>query len=312
MKTFKNTIIPREYRGSAIAIGNFDGVHRGHQKVFKQAKKYAKKNKIKFGVLTFTPLPVMFFNRNVKNCRLVSENKKFQLFEKHGVDFVINIKFNKIFSKITAIEFVKNIIFKKINPRLIFVSNNFKFGNKRKGNVHLLKKFSKKYNYRLINILAFKHNAKVVSSTLIIKSLKNGNLDLANTLLSRTWFIEGVVQKGEKIGKKLGYPTCNINIKNYVLPKIGIYTVKVLIGKNKKIWNGIAYLGYRPTFGGKEIMLEVNIFGIKKNLYKKRLKVYFLKFIRGEQKFRNSTNLMKQMNKDVIVAKRSLKAKLVL
>ena len=312
MRTFKNTIIPREYRGSAIAIGNFDGVHRGHQKVFKQAKKYAKKNKIKFGVLTFTPLPVMFFNRNIKNCRLISENMKFQLFEKHGVDFVINIKFNKIFSKITAIEFVKNIIFKKINPRLIFVSNNFKFGNKRKGNVHLLKKFSKKYNYRLINILAFKHKAKVVSSTLIRKSLKNGNLDLANTLLSRTWFIEGVVQKGEKIGKKLGYPTCNINIKNYVLPKIGIYTVKVLIGKNKKIWNGIAYLGYRPTFGGKEIMLEVNIFGIKKNLYKKRLKVYFLKFIRGEQKFRNSTNLMKQMNKDVIVAKKSLKAKLVL
>ena len=153
MRTFKNTIIPKEYRGSAIAIGNFDGVHRGHQKVFRQAKKYAKKNKIKFGVLTFTPLPVMFFNRNIKNCRLVSENKKFQLFEKYGVDFVINIKFNKIFSKITAVKFIKNIIFKKINPRLIFVSNNFKFGNKRKGNVRLLKKFSKKYDYRLVNTM---------------------------------------------------------------------------------------------------------------------------------------------------------------
>ena len=144
MKTFNNTAIPKGYRGSAIAIGNFDGVHRGHQKVFKQAKKYAKKYKIKFGVLTFTPLPVMFFNRNIKNCRLVSENKKFQLFEKYGVDFVINIKFNKIFSKITAVKFIKNIIFKKINPRLILVSNNFKLGNKRKGNVRLLKKFSKK------------------------------------------------------------------------------------------------------------------------------------------------------------------------
>ena len=312
MRTFKNTIIPKEYRGSAIALGNFDGVHRGHQKVFKQAKKYAKKNKIKFGVLTFTPLPVMFFNRNIKNCRLVSENKKFQLFEKYGVDFVINIKFNKIFSKITAVKFIKNIIFKKINPRLIFVSNNFKFGNKRKGNVHLLKKFSKKYDYRLVNTAVYKHKGKVVSSTQIRKSLQNGHIDLANTLLSRTWFIEGVVQKGEKIGKKLGYPTCNINIKNYVLPKIGIYTVKVLIGKNKKIWNGIAYLGYRPTFGGKEIMLEVNIFGIKKNLYKKRLRVYFLKFIRGEQKFKNSRSLMKQMNKDVIFAKKSLKTKLAL
>ena len=312
MRTFKNTIIPTKYRRSAIAIGNFDGVHRGHQKVFEQAKKYAKKNKIKFGVLTFTPLPAMFFDRDIKNCRLVSESKKFQLFKKYEVDFVINIKFNKIFSEITAVNFIKNIIFKKINPRLIFVSNNFKFGNKRKGNVHLLKKFGKKYDYKLINILAYKHKGKIVSSTQIRKSLQNGNLDLANTLLSRTWFIEGVVQRGKKLGKKLGYPTCNINIKNYVLPKIGIYTVKVLIGNNKKILNGIAYLGYRPTFEGKKIMLEVNIFGIKKNLYKKILRVYFLKFIRGEQKFKNSTSLMKQMNKDVIFAKKSLKAKLAL
>ena len=312
MRTFKNTIIPKEYRGSAIAIGNFDGVHRGHQKVFRQAKKYAKKNKIKFGVLTFTPLPVMFFNRNIKNCRLVSENKKFQLFEKYGVDFVMNIKFNKIFSKITAEKFIKNIIFKQINPRLIFVSNNFKFGNKRKGNVRLLKKFSKKYDYRLVNTMAFKHKEKVVSSTQIRKSLQNGHLDLANALLSRTWFIEGVVQKGKKLGTKLGYPTCNINIKNYILPKIGIYAVKVLIGKNKKILNGIAYLGYRPTFGGKEIVLEVNIFNTKKNLYKKKLRVYFLKFMRRDKKFSSSANLIKQMNKDVVFAKKHLKARLIL
>ena len=312
MEIFKNTIIPKRYKSSAIAIGNFDGVHKGHQKVFKQAKKYSKKNKIKFGVLTFSPLPVMFFNRNIKNYRLVSENKKLQLFEKYGVDFVINIKFNKIFSKITAEKFIKDIVFKKINPRLIFVSNNFKFGNKRKGNVHLLKRFSKKYDYRLINTLVLKHKGKVVSSTLIRKSLQNGHLDLANALLSRTWFIEGVVKSGKKIGKKQGYPTCNINIKNYVLPKIGIYAVKVLIGKHKKILNGIAYLGYRPTFGGKKIVLEVYIFGINKNLYKRRLRVYFLKFIRGEQKFKNLSSLTKQMNKDVIIAQKRLKIKLAL
>ena len=254
----------------------------------------------------------MFFNRNIKNYRLVSENKKLQLFKKHKADFIINIKFNKIFSKITAVKFIENIIFKKINPRLIFVSSNFRFGHKRKGNVHMLKKFSKKYDYRLVNTLAFKHKGKVVSSTQIRKSLQSGNLDLANTLLSRTWYIEGIVQKGKKLGKKLGYPTCNIDIKNYVLPKIGIYTVKVLVGDSKKILNGIAYLGHRPTFGGKKIMLEVNIFGIKKNLYKKRLRVYFLKFIRGEQKFKDSLSLMKQMNKDVIFAKKSLKTKLTL
>ena len=312
MKIFNNTIITKKYKNSAIAIGNFDGVHKGHQKVFKQAKKYAKKNKIKFGILTFTPLPVMFFNQNIKNYRIVSENKKFQLFEKHGVDFVINIKFNKIFSKITAEKFINNIIYKKIKPQLIFVSNNFKFGNKRKGNVHLLKKFSKKYDYRLVNTLVLKYKGKIISSTLIKKSLQSGHLDLANVLLSRTWFIEGLVKKGKKLGKKLGYPTCNINIKNYVLPKIGIYAVKISIGTKNFFLNGVAYLGYRPTFGGKEIILEVNIFGTKKNLYKKRLRIYFLKFIRGEQKFKNSINLIRRMNKDVIFAKKSLKTKLVL
>jgi riboflavin kinase/FMN adenylyltransferase len=312
MKIFNNTTIPKKYKNSAIVIGNFDGLHKGHQKIFYQAKQHAKKNSINFGVLTFSPLPIMFFNKNIKNYKLVSNEQKFRLFKKYGVNFIINIKFNKIFSKIKAEKFINNIIFRRISPSLIFVSNNFRFGYRRKGNVKMLQKLSKKYNYRLINTKTFKHKKKIVSSTLIRKSLQNGHLDLANTLLSRTWFIEGVVKRGKKLGKKLGYPTCNINIKNYVLPKIGIYTVKILIGKNKKIFNGIAYLGYRPTFDGKEIVLEVNIFGIKKNLYKKMLRVYFLKFIRGEQKFRNSTSLMRQMNKDVIIAKKSLKTKLVL
>ena len=164
----------------------------------------------------------------------------------------------------------------------------------------------------MINTKVLKYKGKIISSTRIRKYLQNGHLDLANTLLSRTWFIEGIVRKGKKLGKKLGYPTCNINIKNYVLPKIGIYVVKVLIEKNKKIFDGIAYLGYRPTFGGKGIILEVNIFGIKQNLYKRTLRVYFLKFIRGEQKFKDSTSLRKQMNKDVIFAKKSLKTKLAL
>ena len=307
MKTFNNTKISKKYKSSALAIGNFDGVHKGHQKVFKQARQYAKKNRINFGVLTFSPLPIMFFNKSIKNYRLASNKQKLKLFKRYGVDFVVNIKFNKIFSKIDAEKFIQNIIFKRISPSLIFVSNNFRFGNRRKGNVKLLKKLSKKFNYRLVNTKAFRHKGKIVSSTLIRKSLQKGHLDLANTLLSRTWFVEGVVIKGKKLGKKLGYPTCNINIRNYVLPKIGIYTVKVLIEKNNKIYNGVAYLGYRPTFSGKEIVLEVNIFGIKKNLYKKILRVYFLKFIRGEQKFSNSLSLMRQMKKDVISAKKKFK-----
>jgi len=312
MKIFDSTTIPRKYKRSAIAIGNFDGVHKGHQKVFQRTKKFSQKNKIKFGILTFTPLPVMFFNKKIKNYRLISENQKLKLFEKYGVDFIINIKFNRNFSKIHAETFVEKIIYKKINPQFISVSNNFRFGRKRKGDVNLLKKFSYKYDYRLLNIRTLKYKGIIVSSTRIRKSLQNGKIHLANELLSRTWFVDGLVKKGKKLGRELGYRTCNIRIKNYILPKIGIYVVKVLIENNKKTYSGVAYLGSRPTFGGKEVFLEINLFGIKKNLYKKKLKVYFLKFIRGDQKFKNSAKLIRQMNKDVIFAKKGLKTKLIL
>ena len=312
MKIFNSINIPKNYKISALAIGNFDGIHRGHQKVFGETRKFAKRKKIKFGVLTFTPLPIMFFYKKIKNFRLTSEDQKIKLFKKHQVDFVINIKFNKNFSKINAEDFIKKIIYKKMKPQLLSVSNNFRFGRKRKGDVNLLKKFSTKYDYQLLNINSFKYSGKIVSSTRIRKCLKNGNIDLANKLLSRTWYIDGRVKKGKKIGRKLGYRTCNIKVKNYILPKIGIYAVKISIDDEKKKYGGVAYLGPRPTFGGKEIFLETNIFGVKKSLYKKKLRVYFLKFLRKDRKFKNPVQLIRQMNKDVIFAKKDLKTKLVL
>jgi len=308
MKIFNNFIIPKKYKRSSLAVGNFDGVHKGHQKVFK----YARKTKSKFGILTFSPLPIMFFNKKIRNYRLASEDEKFQLLKKFNADFIVNIKFNKNFSKISAENFIKNIIYKEINPRQIFVSNNFKFGNKRKGNVNLLKKFEKKYDYKLFKIVPYKHKKKIVSSTKIRKLLQKGNINLANKLLSRPWLIDGYVVKGKKLGRKLGYRTCNIRIKNYVLPKAGIYAAKVLIGRQKKLHSGIAYLGSRPTFKGKEVLLEVYIFGIKKNLYKKKLRVYFVKFIRSDKKFKSSSGLVRQMNKDVILVKKGLKGKMVI
>ena len=270
MKIFNSPIISKKYKGSAIAIGNFDGVHKGHQKVFaEQAKKFAKKNKIRFGILTFTPLPVMFFNKKVSNYRLTSEDQKFKTLKKYGIDFLVNIKFNKTFSKISAIKFIKNIVYKKINPKLIFVSNNFKFGNKRKGNVNLLKKFSKKYDYKLLKINPFRDQGKIISSTKIRKYLQTGNLDLANKLLSRTWFIDGRVKSGKKLGRKLGYRTCNIHIKDYILPKSGTYAVKVMIDNKKKIYNGVAYLGSVLHLGVKKFFLKQIYLILKKICIKK-------------------------------------------
>jgi len=312
MKIFNTEKIPKSFKRSALAIGNFDGAHVGHQKVFLNAKNFAKKNKIKFGILTFHPLPIMFFNKNIKNYRLVSEENKINLLKKYGVDFIINIKFNKNFSKISAENFIYSIIYKKINPKFIFVSNNFKFGNKRKGNINLLKKFSSKYNYSLKKINPHKHKGRIISSTRIRRCLQNGSLGLANNLLSRTWFVDGHVIKGKGRGRKLGYRTCNMQIKNYLLPKFGIYAVKICINDFKKIYNGVAYLGSRPTYKEKGIFLETYIFGIKKILYKNWLKIHFLRFLRIDKKFKNSEKLIEQMNKDLIYAKKGLKTKFVL
>ena len=308
-KIYNNFIIPRKLKKSILLIGNFDGLHLGHQKVCNEAKKYKKKYKLKLGVLTFNPLPVMFFNNKMKNYRLTNDSQKFILLKKMGVDFVINKRFNLKFSKIKSEKFIKNIIVKRIDPKFIFVSNNFRYGNKRKGDVKELITESKKYGFNVIKPEPLRIKKKVVSSTSIRDLLKKGKIREANKLLSRNWVINGDVRRGRQLGKKLGFPTCNIDINNYVLAKPGVYSIKVTIDESKKILNGIAYLGYRPTFEGKKLLLEVNLFGFNGNLYKKTLNVYFFNFIRRDKKFKNKISLITQMKKDLTKAKLDLKKK---
>ncbi|MFL2894369.1 MAG: bifunctional riboflavin kinase/FAD synthetase [Candidatus Pelagibacter sp.] len=302
---YKNFNIKKNHQKSIILIGNFDGVHLGHQKLFDRAKKHKKKENLKIGVVTFDPIPKMFFNKKLKNYRISNLNQKLNIFKKFKVDFVINKKFDKKFSKIKCNKFISEIIYKKLNPKIIFVSNNFKFGNKREGDVKLLKLLEKKYNYKIINPPTLKKKNKIISSSLIRKLLIDGKLNLANNYLNRSWSIEGVVKKGRNMGKKIGFPTCNIDIENYVIARPGVYAVKVNILNNKKILKGIANLGYRPTFNQKKILLEVNIFNFSGNLYNKKLTVEFIKFIRGEKKFKGMDQLKKQIKLDLKSAKRT-------
>ena len=301
---YKNFNIKKNHQKSIILIGNFDGVHLGHQKLFDSAKKYKKKENLKIGVVTFDPIPKMFFNKKLKNYRISNLNQKLSIFKKFKVDFVINKKFDKKFSKIKCYKFISQIIYKKLNPKIIFVSTNFRFGNKREGDVKLLKLLEKKYNYKIINPPTLKKKNKTISSSLIRKLLIDGKLNLANNYLNRNWSIEGVVKKGRNMGAKIGFPTCNIDIENYVIAKPGVYAVKVKILNNKKILKGIANLGYRPTFNQKKILLEVNIFNFSRNLYNKKLTVEFIKFIRGEKKFKGIDQLKKQIKLDLKSAKR--------
>ncbi len=306
MNIFKNFKIPRKYFNSIILIGNFDGLHLGHQKLFRKAREFKKKYKNKIGVITFNPMPKMFFNKKLKNFKLMNMSQKIERFKNQNVDFLIDQKFSKNFSRIKADLFIKNYLNKRIKTKFLFVSNNFKFGNKREGDINLLKFYEKNYNYKLIIPFPLKKNKKTISSTLIRKLLSNGKLDIANRFLGKNWEIEGEVQKGRKVGSKIGFATCNIDISDYIIAKPGVYSVKVKLDKRTKKINGIANLGYRPTFNQKKILLEVNLFNFKRNIYNHKIRVEFIKFIRSEKKFKNIKLLTNQIKKDIKVAKKSL------
>ena len=305
VKLYKNFNINKNHKRSIILIGNFDGVHLGHQKLFKLARSYKKKYSLRIGVINFDPMPKMFFNQSLKNFRLSSIDQKIDLLDNLGVDFIATKKFDRTFSKTKSINFIKNILYQKLNAKFIFVSNNFRFGNKREGDVNLLIKNEKKYKYKVVEPKPLSVKQKVVSSTLIRNLLENGFLEKANKLLGRNWSIVGIVQKGRQIGKKIGFPTCNISIKDYVLAKPGVYAVKVLRKNNSKYIKGIANLGYRPTFNQKKILLEVHLFNFSGNLYNKYLSVEFLKFIRKEKKFKNVDQLKTQIQTDLMIAKKT-------
>ena len=303
IKIYKNFEINKFHKKSILLIGNFDGLHLGHQKLFNQAMKFKNRFKTKIGVLTFDPIPKMFFNKHLENYRISNFNQKVDYFKKFGVDFLINKNFDKQFSKISANDFINKILNKKLNIKFLFVSNNFRFGYKREGDVKLLKFNQKLYDYKLIKPSPLKINNKIVSSTEIRKLLETGKIKLANKMLDRYWSIEGKIQKGRKLGKKIGFPTCNIDIKDYIIPKVGVYGVRAKIEKNIKNYNGIANIGYRPTFNQNKILLEVNLFNFSGNIYNKKLSVDFVKFIRGEKKFNGIDQLRNQIKKDILVAK---------
>ena len=302
MKIYNNANLIRKHQKGVLAIGNFDGIHLGHQKVILDAKKKSIKNKLPFGIMTFEPVPVMFFNKRIKSHRINSLYQKINQFKKFKLDFLIIIKFNKKFSKLSAEQFIEKIIFKKTKCKYLYVSKNFRFGFKRRGNIKTLKKFENKFNYKNLIIKPFKKKKKVISSTLIRKKIREGKIKDVNKLLNRNWVVDGKVIKGNKRGRKIGFPTCNLKMGNYIIPRLGVYAVKVKSSNfNKK---GVANIGYRPTFNGQNLLLETNIFGINKNLYNKVISVSFKKFIRGEKKFKDIEYLKKQIKIDIKQAKK--------
>ena len=250
-------------------------------------------------------MPKMFFNNNLKNFRISSQKQKIDLLKKFKVDFVITKKFDKIFSKTKSTNFIKKILNDKLKSKFIFVSNNFRFGNKREGNVKQLIDYETECNFKIIKPKPLIKDKKIISSSLIRKLIQSGDLDKANRNLGRAWSIYGKVIKGRQLGKKIGFPTANIDIKDYILAYPGVYSIRAKKLNSSSYFRGIANLGYRPTFNGKKILLEVHLFNFSGNLYNKLLSVEFLKFIRKEKKFINVNQLKVQIKKDLNIAKKT-------
>ena len=288
---------------NCISIGNFDGMHKGHIELVKENVRIAKENNLVPTVLTFDQMPEEYFKTN-DFFRLMEMSDKYKVFEKLGVEQVFVIPFDKSFSEINENVFIKEILIEKLSLKYLIVGKDFKFGYKRMGNIELLQKYSELGGYNLLSLDLVKISSDKISSRDIRILIKNGKIKEANQLLAVPFSLSGKVIHGEKRGRRLGYPTANIEIyKSY--PINGIFLVNILF-EDKKLF-GLASWGNKPTFSGLDHVLEVNILDFESDIYGKQLKVIFIDKIRDQIKFDNQDELIEQMNKDKKTAEILLK-----
>ena len=291
MKIIRNSNL--EQLPCVVTIGNFDGVHLGHQALLAEVKKRAHVLKLESAVITFEPNPKDYFSQNKPQTRISSLREKIELFNEIKIDRVHIIKFNQEFSKLTANEFIC-VLIKKLKVKEIVVGEDFCFGSGREGNVKQLSASSMKLNIKNKILI----DGKRISSTLIRNLLANDKLDEANKYIGRPYSISGKVVHGEKRGRKIGFPTANIHMRHNRPPLKGVFAVKF------QNHFGVANLGIRPSIKGeKKLQLEVHLLNFSSDLYGQHVSVIFLKKLRDEKKFKSLDELKEQIKLDVIEAK---------
>ncbi len=286
-----------------VAMGVFDGVHRGHRKILGAAVIMAERIKGTSVVLTFWPHPQ-------KEESLCSLEHRLRLFSQLGVDVCVIINFNKRFAGMSAGSFIKNILCRKLGARYVYVGKNFRFGRGAQGDLKTLEKLSGECGYKVKSFEAVKAGSLPISSTLIRRLIKKGELSDAARLLGRPASILGTVIRGSSLAGKWGIPTANLNPHHEVVPPAGIYAVKVIYDNRE--FKGVCYIGARPTMARKKINtgkplpkhVEVFIFDFNKDIYGQYLEVQFVKKIRKEQKFATQALLVRQIKKDIFHAKK--------
>lgn len=293
-----DTVLEQINQQLSLAIGNFDGVHKGHQQVIGEAKRLAHVQNLKSAVMTFEPSPKAYFSKGEQYSKAITPlPAKLSLFEEMEIDYVLVVQFNESFSQITAQQFVQQFL-TRLNVNQVVVGFDFRFGQGGQGDVQMLNSLAD--NKLAVHIVdAFILNGEKVSSTSVRKSLETGELHTTTTLLGRYYSLTGIVIGGDQRGRTIGFPTANLKLDEYyVRPALGVYAVKVT-WKNKK-YDGVLNFGMKPTFNSDEIapVMEVHIIDFDHQIYGDELTIEWVHYIRSEMKFNGINELVEQINKD--------------
>ena len=304
MKTFRiNSTSSFDQSNINLAVGNFDGVHVGHQKLIKELVNKSKKDSTKSAILSFAPHPRQYFIKNYKDFSIISESEKINIISKLGIDYYISFAFDSYLASLAPEKFIGDILVKKLKIKNITVGYDFKFGKDRKGDIDLLNKLKSTYGFdvSVIKPIIYKKNSLAYSSSIIRKNIKEGNFESVSLMLGRNWSISGKVIAGNKRASKINFPTANILPTDLIHPKKGVYAITANYGDI--FYNGIANFGVRPTVDGEKLLLEAHLFEFNQDIYGKDLTVEFLTFIREEKKFDDFASLTKQIHKDIRIAR---------
>ena len=298
MKIIRSITAFNSSEKTIVTIGTFDGIHIGHQKILKDLIKTAKKEGKKSVLLTFFPHPRMVLQKDNKILLLNTIEEKSGLLEKMGLDYLIIHPFSREFSRLTALDFVRDILVNKLNTSRLIIGYDHHFGKNREGNIHQLKEYSLLYDFKVEEIPAQDIDDVSVSSTKIRTALKDGNLKTANNYLGYHYMLNGSVVSGKKLGGTIGFPTANLEIKEpyKLVPKTGVYIIKTHI--NTVLYTGIMNIGFNPTVLGKHQTIEAHLFDFNEDLYGKEIMIEFIYFLREEHKFESVKELVVQLNID--------------
>ena len=296
--------VQRKLKNPAITIGNFDGVHKGHQALFQRVKQLAEELNGESAVVTFDPHPLEVLFPQKAPSFITSHRQKLDLIASCGIDATIVIPFDHKFSRMSAREFVEVVLVEKIGARAIVVGHDYRFGHSREGDIAFLKQLGEQYGFKVQTVTGLKVNDTVVSSTAIRQMIVSGNIKEANKLLGRFFEVSGTVIPGRKRGVSLGFPTANIRMPAIASPRTGVYVVQAEV--DGKTYGGAANLGYNPTFGDTDLSLEAHLFDFDQDIYGKPITIRFIDRLRDELRFSSPDELAAQIRKDVDTAKKIL------